>query len=218
MSNVVPVLELGHDGVVKDTVFVPVHQLDSLVGELSDDYDFGLGQMQVTGARKYARELGKLSVAFQAPKLKVSLPKLAIAKPKVTASVKPGAYKPLKPPAKPVKKAPIKAAVRKVQKSGQHPAVIARPKSNKAATMPAQPTLSHVYDQLKKQGKIIDLMQTKRCATSEHNKLMADDAFQGSVMDMLAKIDKQISGTTNENYFARWNRLKNVTGVALQHK
>lgn len=208
MSHV-PVLELGVDGKVRDTVMVPVHELDSIVGELDSDYDFGLGEIDATyGAPNLAAELGRLSV-----QARVSLPKLKIQAPKISASVTAGRYKKIQAAKKPTKHAPARKAVRKVQRKGKKPVVLARQKKGKANS--AAPTLGQIYAQLKAQGKIINLLAVKRSVKSESNKLLAQDAFRDSVMSALRKLDKQCSGTSNGNYFARWNKLKKATGVAV---
>jgi len=203
----VPILELGADGKVRDTVMVPVHELDSVVGELDDDYDFGLGAMEVSGieeakaVRQINRELGKLSVSarFQAPQF--------------SASVSTGRYKKVQAAKKPTKHAPARKAVKEVQAQGHKPVMIARQKKDRANSQ--APSLSQIYKMLKAQGKIIDLLATKRAVTSESNKLMAQDAFRDSVQTALKKIDRQCTGSPNGNYFARWNKLKKATGVAV---
>jgi hypothetical protein len=233
--SVVPVLELSHEGEHRDTVFVPVHQLDSFLGELSDDYDFGLGHMEVTGARDYVHsvgELGRLQASFKARgsiKTGIKKPVKKTIVPKITATVKPAVYAKLsvasKPASKPASKAPaptakpkapVRAAVLKQKAKGKKPVVLAKKKAKKAALSAQPATLSQVYTKLQAQGKIIDLMQAKREATSEHNAAMARDNFRESVMSILNKLDRQVCGSPNAAYFGRWNKLKRATGVAIQ--
>lgn len=195
----VPVLELGADGKVRDSVMIPVHELDSMVGELDSDYDFGLGEIE-------SAELGRLSV-----QARVSLPKIQM--PKISASIQAGRYKKIQAAKKPVKHAPARKAVKRVKAKGKKPVVLARQKPKSANS--AAPTLSQIYKALKAQGKIINLLAVKRSVRSESDKLMAQDAFRDSVMSALRRLDKQCSGSSNGNYFARWNKLKKATGVAV---
>lgn len=204
----VPILELGADGKVRDTVMVPVHELDSMVGELDSDYDFGLGEMDVAGAGAAARELGRLSFSAS-----VALPKFQIQPPKISASVRAGRYKKIQAAKKPVKRAPVRRAVRKVKAKGRKPVLVARQKKKMAHS--SAPTLSQIYKSLKAQGKIINLLALQRTVTSESNKRMSQSGFRRSVLDLLRKIDRQCAGSTNGNYFARWNKLKKATGVAI---
>lgn len=201
----VPVLELGADGNVRDTVMVPVHELDSMVGELDPDYDFGLGEIDQPALEA---ELGRFTVQarFQAPR--VRLPKV-----RIKASVKAGRYKKVQPAKRKVKHAPVRRAVRKVKAKGRKPVLVARQKPHMAHS--EAPTLGKIYATLKAQGKIIDLLATKRAFTSESNKRMSQDDFRSSVLRALRKIDRQCSGTSKGNYFARWNKLKKATGVAV---
>jgi len=228
MPTMVPVIELSHEGEHKDHVFVPVNQLDSFLGELSDDYDFGLGQMEVTGARDYAEaahELGRLTASVGG-KGRVLSKRLV---PKISVKVKPAAYiklgaKPAPkapvrklatkaPVQKPAQKAPVRAAVLKQKLKGAKPVVLAKKKPQKVALSEQPATLSQIYSKLQAQGKIIDLLQAKREATSEHNAAMAEDSFRETVMNQLAKLDKQVCGSPNAAYFQRWGKLKKATGV-----
>jgi len=206
MSHKIPILELGHDGKVRDTAFVSMHEMDSLVGELEADYDFGLGAMEVSGAHKFldAGELGKLSLA-----VKGKLP--------IAAKVAVGAYKQLTSAKKPVKQAPVRKAIQSVKASGKKPVVLARKKPETAHSA-GGPSLTQVYSGLKAQGKILNLLATKRAVTSEHNKLMGQDKFRDDVMSLLKKIDSQCAGDPKGSYFARWNKLKLATGVSVHER
>jgi hypothetical protein len=191
---------------------VPVHELDSMVGELDSDYDFGLGEIDATyGAPNLAAELGRLTVQARVSMPKIQLPKIQM--PKISASIQAGRYKKIQAAKKPVKHAPARKAIKRVKAKGKKPVVLARQKAKSANS--AAPTLSQIYKALKAQGKIINLLAVKRSVRSESDKLMAQDAFRDSVMSALRKLDKQCSGSSNGNYFARWNKLKKATGVAV---
>lgn len=202
-DSLVPVVELHSSGEVGEPVFVPLHELDSMVGELSSDFDFGLGQFTVDNRH----ELGKLAVNFKAPKLTM---------PKLSFSIGKGSYTPLKPATKPTKKAPVRAAVKRVQAQKKKPVVIARKKPASQASSAAD--LKKVYSELKRQGKIINLLATKTKVTAEHKSRMSQDGFRKTVMDLLRKIDKQCAGDASGNYFARWNKLKAATGVSVHER
>jgi hypothetical protein len=197
--ELVPVVEMEADGRTHRPVMVPLAELDSLVGELSDDFDFGLGQYEITNRH----ELGALSLSFKAPKL--TLPKLSF-------TVGKGKYTPLRPASAPTAKAPVRAAVKKVIKAKKKPVVIARKKPEQ---LPAA-NLSQIYAELKRQGKIVNLLATKKKLSAEHTRKMSNEGFKGSVMDLLRKIEKQCAGDASGNYFARWNALKKATGVGTQ--
>jgi hypothetical protein len=196
--HLVPVVELHPSGATSSPVLIPVHELDSVVGELDDDFDFGLGQYIVENP----------GFNFQAPKLTM---------PKLSFSIGQGKYTPLKPAAKPTTKAPVRAAIRKVIAAKKKPIVIARKKPeqlNSARTA----SLAQIYAELQKQRKIVNLLATKKQVSAEHKRKMSDDDFRDVVMSLLRKIEKQCSGDTSGNYFARWNRLKAVTGVNVHER
>jgi hypothetical protein len=199
----IPVVEVHPDGhAVGKPAFVRLHELDSLACELCDDFDFGLAQYKVQNPH----ELGKLSI--QGPKLTM---------PKLSFSIGKGQYTPLKIASAIVGKAPVRAAVKAVQKTGKKPIVLARKKpeqSNSARTS----SIADMYAALKKQGQLVNLLATKKQVAAEHNKRMDDDSFRQTVMDLLRKIEKQCAGDTSGNYFARWNKLKAVTGVNVHEK
>jgi hypothetical protein len=202
-DQLVPVVELHHNGTASSPLFVPLHELDSMVGELCDDFDFGLGQYEVENKH----ELGSLKVNLKAPKL--TLPKIS-----VSAA---GIFKPLLPALKATAKAPVRAAVKAVTQQKKKPIVLARKKPNQANSASNQ-NLASIFKALQQQGKIVNLMHTKHQVTSEHNKRMDQDGFRETVLDLLHKIEKQCAGDQSGNYFARWNKLKNVTGVAIHER
>jgi len=208
----VPIVELAPDGTAKHTFMVPVNQLDSMVGELADAWDFGLGEYHVqstSGVEDYLGELGKLTAAasfgFQAPKFAFTMPK-------ITTAVQFGKYKPLKPASHPVKRAPVRAAVRKVQAVRRKPIVLARPKPGHVATTPKQPTLASIYDMLRAQGKIIDLMVARRQLKSSHTGMMNRDDFRARVVRILSHIDSQLG---KPGYQSKYKKLTTAAGVAV---
>lgn len=216
-AAMVPVVELAPDGTAKHTFMVPVNQLDSMVGELGDAWDFGLGEYHVestSGVEDYLGELGKLSAAasfgFQAPQFQFTMPKLTL--PKITTAVQFGKYRPLKPASKPTKRAPVRAAVRKVQAVQRKPIVLARPKPGHVATTPKQPTLASIYAMLKSQGKIIDLMVAKRQLKSSHTGMMNRDDFRARVIRILSSIDSQLG---KPGYQSKYKKLTTAAGVAV---
>jgi hypothetical protein len=202
VGELVPIVELMHSGQVSNPTFVPVNELDSLVGELSDDYDFGLGQLQVQNPH----ELGRIKAKAKA---KAKLPKVAI-------SIAAGAYKALVPAKAPTKKPPVKAAVKAVAKTSK-PLVIARKKPTVSPQVQAK-SLEQIYAELKAQGKLINLLATRKKLQAEHTRKVGQEGFRENVMDLLHKIEKQCAGDTKGNYFARWNRLKKMTGVAVNQR
>jgi hypothetical protein len=199
----VPVVEINHSGQVGDPLFVPLHSLDSMVGELSDMFDFGLGEFYVENPH----ELGRLKARAKAR----PAPRRPAPRPKVSVSVAKGTYKPLRPPTKPTTKAPIRAAVKKVQAQKKKPIVVARKKPSEATSAK---TLASVYAALKKQNKLLDLLAVKQAVTSESNKKLQDQDFKDNLTGLLKKIDTQVAGDASGNYFARWNKLKKITGVS----
>jgi membrane carboxypeptidase/penicillin-binding protein PbpC len=76
--------------------------------------------------------------------------------------------------------------------------------------------LAQIYAELKRQGKVVNLLATKKKLTAEHERKMSNAGFKDSVMDLLRKIEKQCAGDASGNYFARWNALKKATGVGTQ--
>jgi hypothetical protein len=194
--KLVPVLELDQDDHVSDTAAIPLHELDAVVGELASDYDFGLGELQVSGAKNAVRELGKLKL------------------PKVAASIAMGAYKKLEPG---VEFAVKKAISDHCTSKGKKPVVLAKKKST-CNSQALHTSLSSIYKELKRQGKLVDSMVTKKAVTHEHNKLMAQDKFRGDVSKALKKLDTQISKDVSGSYFDRWNKLKAVSGVAVHER
>jgi hypothetical protein len=200
-NPLVPIVELHHNGGVSQPTFVPLSEIDSFVGELSDDYDFGLGKLSLQNPE----ELGAIKASFKLPTL--TMPKIAI-------DIGQGHYKRLLPPKKPTRKAPVRAAVRSVRK----PLVIARKKSPAPSKAAQYKTLDQIYKELKRQGKIVSLLATKKKLTAEHNRKRSHEGFRDNVMGLLRKIEKQCAGDTKGNYFARWNKLKKVTGVAVHER
>lgn len=199
-DQLVPVVEIHPNGrALGEPVFVPMHSLDSVVGELSDDFDFGLAQYQVQNPE----ELGKISVNLGVPKFAVDIQK--------------GVYSLLKPAQRAVKRAPVLSALRGVYAAKKKPLVIARKKPAQSNSARAA-NLSQIYSELQRQGKIVNLLATKKQVTSEHDKRMAQDGFRQTVLGLLHKIEKQCAGDISGNYFARWNKLKNVTGVAVHQR
>lgn len=199
--QLVPVVEMHQEGhAIGKPAFVPLHELDSFVGELSDDFDFGLAEYEIQNPEELAA---------------LTFPKFAL--PKLSFSIGQGKYAPLKLPNFPTKKAPVRAAVKSVQAKGKKPMVLARKKpsqSNSARTA----SVADMYAALKKQGQLVNLLATKKRVTSEHNKRMGQDGFRDTVMSLLRKIEKQCAGDISGNYFSRWNRLKSITGVAVHEK
>lgn len=195
----IPVIEMHQAGhALGRPVFVPVHELDSFVGELGEDFDFGLAEYQIENPEELA-----------------GIAKFAI--PKLSFSFGQGKYTPLRTPSAPTRKAPVRAAVKRVQAKGKKPIVLARKKpaqTNSARTA----SIAEMYAALKKQGQLVNLLATKKQVTSEHKKRMDQDGFRDTVMTILRKIEKQCAGDTSGNYFSRWNKLKNVTGVAVHEK
>jgi hypothetical protein len=181
---------------------VPIHELDSMVGELAEDFDFGLGAYRIANPE---RELGQFRLNIKAPNIKL---------PKVAVSIAKGAYSVLAPASKPTKKAPVRAAVRKVQKAKKAPVVIARKKPEQNNISSPQ-TLAQIFGELKRQGKIVNLLATKKQVTASHTRRSCDDDFRDTVTTLLRKIEKQCAGDISGNYFARWNKLKKATGVGI---
>jgi hypothetical protein len=194
-------------GEATEVAMIPYQELDSFLSELSDDFDFAIGEMEVHGARHVAHELGALAKKKVVPK---KLPVKATVKPGIYGRVTPNKQKPksLTTPKKPA----AKSAIQKHAAAGKNVAILARPKPHKAAEGPV--SVSAMYSQLKDQGKVLNLMKVKQEATAEHKNLMAQDAFRKSVMGSLKAIDKRIcQATTPGDYKARWNRLKIATGA-----
>jgi hypothetical protein len=96
--------------------------------------------------------------------------------------------------------------------------VIARKKSPAPSKAAQYKTLDQIYKELKRQGKIVSLLATKKKLTAEHNRKRSHEGFRDNVMGLLRKIEKQCAGDTKGNYFARWNKLKKVTGVAVHER
>lgn len=195
-NPLVPIVELHHSGTVSQPSFVPLSEIDSFVGELSDSYDFGLGNLELQNPE----ELGAIKASIKLPKVSISIGK--------------GTYTKLKPPAKPTKKAPVRTAVKAVHK----PLVIARKKAPAPTKAQDYKTLEQIYTELKRQGKIVDLLATKKQVTAESKRKTGQEGFRQDVLDLLRKIDRQCSGDSKGNYFARWNKLKKLTGVAVHER
>ncbi len=220
MRKPVPVVGVDASGQATDVAMVPYQELDSFLSELSDDFEFGVGQMHVTGAKKYLGELGRLSAKLRI-KPSASLKLGIAARPKLQASVKAGIYgrvtphkqrpKSLGRPKKPAGK----RVVQKHRRKGKRAAIIARPKPHRAAQGPV--SVSAMYKQLKSHGKILNLMQAQREATAEHRSLESESAFRHGVMKRLKAIDKRICHSpksgSSDAYRARWNKLKIATGA-----
>jgi hypothetical protein len=202
MQNpLVPIVELHHSGEVGQPAFVPLSELDSLVGELSDDYDFGLGKLSLQNPE----ELGAIKASFKLPTF--TLPKIAI-------DIGQGQYKRLLPASKPTRKAPVRAAVKAVRK----PLVIARKKKPSPTKAINYKTIDQIYAELKRQGKIVNLLATRKKVTAESKRKAGQEGFREDVMSLLRKIEKQCAGDAQGNYFARWNKLKKITGVGVHDR
>jgi hypothetical protein len=210
MNKPVPVVGMDAQGNATDVAMVPYHELDSFLSELSSDFEFGVGKMHVTGAKDYVGELGKLSGSLG---VRIGV------RPTLKASIKPGMYgrvtphkqrpKSLGKPKKPAGK----RAVSKHRRKGRKVAILARPKPHRGSTAPV--SVSALYAQLKRQGKILDLMKVQREATAEHRSLEAQSAFRTNVLKSLSAIDKKMTpGSANTALLRdRYKKLKIASGA-----
>ena len=114
-----------------------------------------------------------------------------------------------------LKREALKILREDIEKLGKKAVMLAR---NKDHTNSAAQHLSTIYKELKRQGKIIDLLATKRAVQSEHDKLMKQDEFRSQVVGALKNIKTTVSGKPDANYFERWKKLKAVTGVAVHER
>lgn len=101
----IPVVEVSPLGTHTDVVFIPVEDIDDFLGELSCDYDLGLGELSAELGAVKVKAKASLNVKAKAPSKPKPKPAAKKSAPKPKPAPKPMAKKPTpKPVAKPAAK------------------------------------------------------------------------------------------------------------------